>query len=151
MNEKRVSLLLERLRRSWRHCLRLWRAVDELAACPPSELRRITADVGVSGEELYRLSRNADGPSELLPQRLELLGIDAEYVRQAMPTTFRDLARVCAACQVSPRCRRDLARGVAQVGLESYCLNGPTIDVLTVRSDHRNVQDTTRRTACNGG
>ena len=132
MNEEHVSLLLERLRQSWRHCLRRWRTIDELAACPPSEQRRIAADVGVSSEQFCRLRRNSDGPSELLPQRLELLGIDAEYVRQAMPTTFRDLARVCAACQASRRCRRDLGRGDAQVGLESYCLNAPTIDVLTV-------------------
>ena len=92
----------------------------------------MAADVGVSGEELYRLARYSGAPSELLPQRLELLGIDAEYVRQAMPTTFRDLARVCAACQASRRCRRDLARGDVQAGQVNYCLNGLTIDVLTL-------------------
>ena len=67
-----------------------------------------------------------------LPQRLELLGIDAEYVRQAMPTTF---PRPCPCLRSLPgvrRYRRDLARGDAQVGLESYCLNALTIDVLTV-------------------
>jgi hypothetical protein len=71
------------------------------------------------------------------------LGIDAEYVRQAMPTTFRDLVRVCAACQAPRRCRRDLARGDVQIGLESYCLNGPTIDILTVGTNDRKFRDTT--------
>jgi hypothetical protein len=146
MNE-RVSLSVERLRRCWRDWLLRWRAIDELAACPPGELRRIASDLGVSSDELYRLSRNPNGPSELLPQRLELLGIDPEYVRQAMPTTFRDLARVCAACQASRRCRRDLARGDVQVGLESYCLNGPTTDVLTLSTDNRRVLARTRGTA----
>jgi hypothetical protein len=143
MNEEHASGLLPRLRRGWRHCLNRWRSIDELDACPPSELRRITADVGVSSEDLCRLSRNPDGPSELLPRRLELLGIDAKYVRQAMPTTFRDLARVCAACQAPRRCRRDLARGDVQIGLESYCLNGPTIDILTVGTNDRKFRDTT--------
>ena len=86
MNEQHLSGFIERLRRSWRRSWHRRRALDELAACPPSELKRMAADVGVSGEELYRLARFADGPSELLPQRLELLGIDAQYVRQAMPT-----------------------------------------------------------------
>jgi hypothetical protein len=150
MNKDHVSRWLERLRRSWRYYLRRWRTLDELAACPASELRRIAADVGVSGEELYRLSRNPAGPGELLPQRLELLGIDAEYVRREMPTTFRDLARVCATCQSSRRCRRDLARGDVQVGLESYCLNGRTIDQLTVNPEHRHANPS-RGTAWPGG
>jgi len=132
MKEEHVSGFVERLRRSWRRSLHRRRALDELAACPPSELMRMAADVGVSGEELYRLARYSGAPSELLPQRLELLGIDAEYVRQAMPTTFRELARVCAACRASRRCRRDLARGDVQAGQVNYCLNGLTIDVLTL-------------------
>jgi hypothetical protein len=68
MNEEHASGLLPRLRRGWRHCLNRWRSIDELDACPPSELRRIAADVGVSSEDLCRLSRNPDGPSELLPR-----------------------------------------------------------------------------------
>jgi hypothetical protein len=147
MNKEHVSGFVERLRQSWRRSLRRRRTLDELAACPPSELKRMAADVGVSGEELYRLARYSDGPTELLPQRLELLGIDAEYVRQAMPTTFRDLARVCAACQASRRCRRDLARGDVQAGQVNYCLNGLTIDVLTLNMDDRKIPDTTGGTA----
>jgi hypothetical protein len=66
----------------------------------------------------------------LQPQRLELLGV-------AMPTKFRNLARVRAVCQTSRHCPRDLARNDPQVGLESYCLNGPMIDVLTLSTDNR--------------
>jgi len=141
MNQKHISFLPEQLRRSWRYCRQRKRAVDELATCPPSELRRIAAEIGLSSEELYRLSLTPHGHAELLPRRLELLGIDAEYVRQAMPTTFRDLARVCAACPASRRCRQDLARGDAECGLESYCLNGPTIDGLIVSPDDRNARN----------
>lgn len=147
MIEHHVSGFIERLRRSWRRSLRRRRALDELAACPPSELNRMAADVGVSGEELYRLARYADWPSELLPRRLELLGVDAAYVRQAMPTTFRDLTRVCANCRSSRRCRQDLARGDAQAGQVSYCLNAATIDVLTLNRDDREIRNATRGAA----
>jgi hypothetical protein len=54
----------------------------------------------------------------------------------AMPTKFRNLARVRAVCQTSRHCRRGLARDDPQVGLESYCLNGPMIDVLTLSTDN---------------
>ena len=67
---------------------------------------------------------------ELMGSTLELF--DPEFVRHAEPTTFRDLARVCASCQASRRCARDLSRGDVQAGMEAYCLNSATIDALTV-------------------
>ena len=130
---------LTRLRQTWHRALSKRRALNELAACPPGELRRIASDVGLSGDDLLRLYCSHNGPSELLPQRLQLLGIDPEFVRHAAPTTFRDLARVCATCEASRRCARDLARGDVQAGMDGYCLNSPTIDALTVR-DGRAVQ-----------
>ena len=139
MMVQQASDYLTRLRQTWRRALSKRRAINELAACPPGELRRLASDVGLSGDELRRLCRSHNGPSELLPQRLRLLGIDPEFVRHAAPTTARDLARVCASCKASRRCARDLARGDVQAGMDDYCLNGPTIDALTVR-DGRTVQ-----------
>jgi len=89
--------------------------------------------VGLNSDDLVRLCYSHIGPSELLPQRLQLLGIDPEFVRHAAPTTFKDLARVCASCKASRQCARDLARGNVQAGLDGYCLNGLSIDALTVR------------------
>ena len=133
MMVEQASDFLTRLRQTWRRALSKRRAINELAACPPGELRRIASDVGLSGDDPGRLCRSHNGPSELLPQRLQLLGIDPEFVRHAAPTTSRDLARVCASCRASRRCARDLARGDVQAGMDSYCLNGPTIDALMVR------------------
>ena len=132
MNIERASGLINRLRRSWHRSMNRRRAINELAACPPSEIRRLACDVGLSGGDLRLLCRSDFGPSELLPRRLQVLGIDPEFVRHAEPTTFRDLARVCASCQASRRCARDLARGDVQAGMEGYCLNSATIDALTV-------------------
>jgi hypothetical protein len=39
---------------------------------------------------------------------------------------------VCATCKSSRQCARDLARGDAQTGMETYCLNAPTVDSLIV-------------------
>ena len=132
MNIDRASGLINRLRRSWHRSMNRRRAIDELAACPPSEIRRLACDVGLSGGDLRLLCRSDFGPSELLQRRLQVLGIDPEFVRHAEPTTFRDLARVCASCQASRRCARDLVRGDVQAGMEGYCLNSATIDALTV-------------------
>jgi hypothetical protein len=125
--------VIERLRRSWHRSVSRRRTLNELAGCPPGELRRIASDVGLSGDDLRQLCRSDHGSSELLPERLRALGLDPEFVQRAGPTLFRDLARVCASCRASRRCARDLARGDVQVGMSTYCLNGPTIDLLTVR------------------
>jgi hypothetical protein len=127
-----MSDLVLWLNRRGRQTLNRWRAAEELAACPAGELRRIAAEVGVSGADLRQLCRNPVGPSELPPQRLDLLGLDANYLQQEMPLMFRDLARVCANCQASRRCGRDLARGDVETGMDTYCLNGATLDALAL-------------------
>jgi uncharacterized protein YjiS (DUF1127 family) len=139
MMVKQASDFLARLRQTWRRVANKRRAINELAACPPSELRRIASDVGLNGDDLMRLCCSHTGPSELLPRRLQLLGIDPEFMRHAAPTTFRDLARVCASCKASRHCARDLARGDVQAGMDGYCLNALSIDALTVR-DGRTIQ-----------
>jgi hypothetical protein len=136
MSIERIGGLVEHLRRAWLRAKSRRRAMAELATFSPSDLSRAASDVGLSGgDDLRHLCRNDFAPSELLPQRLQLLGIDPEYVRHALPTTFRDLVRVCASCQASRSCARDLARGDVQAGLEAYCLNGQTIDALTASPD----------------
>jgi hypothetical protein len=127
-----MSDLVLWLRRRGHRTLGQWRANNELASCPPSELRRIAAEVGVSAAGLRQLCHDHVGPSQLLPQRLDHLGIDANYLQQEMPMMVRDLARVCATCQASRRCARDLARGDVQAGMDGYCLNGATLDALTL-------------------
>jgi hypothetical protein len=131
MNIERLGVF-ERLRQSWHRSVSRRRALNELAACPPNELRRIASDVGLSGNDLRQLCGRDHRAAELLPRRLRLLGLDADYVRHAEPTLFRDLARVCASCPASRRCARDLTHGDVQAGMSTYCLNGPSIDLLTV-------------------
>jgi hypothetical protein len=120
------------LRERWQRMLRKRRSLAELAACPPSELQCIARDVGVSVSDLRIMATAHPGPSELLLQRLALLGIDPAYVKSALTATYRDLERTCAMCPAWRRCARDLAKGDVQAGMDSYCLSSPTIDALTV-------------------
>src|ERR1700730_2980264 len=85
--------LFTRLRQGWRRALSNRRAINEMAACPPGELRRIGSDVGLSVNDLRRLCCSHNGPSELLPQRLQLMGIDPEFLRHAAPASARHRAR----------------------------------------------------------
>jgi hypothetical protein len=108
------------------------RSIAELEASPPRELHRIARDLGLTEPDLRALSCSHPGPSELMPQRLQQLGIDPAYVKHAQTATYQDLERVCAACKVWRRCARDLSNGHVRAGMGSYCLNSGTIDALTV-------------------
>jgi hypothetical protein len=67
-----------------------------------------------------------------MPERLRQLGLDPAYVEQALPATYRDLQRVCAACKAWRGCLQDLDSNDVQAGMNGYCLNASTIDALTV-------------------
>ena len=116
----------------WRRMLGNRRSARELDALSPAERFRLSEDVGLPGSDLRRFNCSHDGPQTLMPQRLCALGIDPGYVKHGLPATYRDLERVCATCKSARRCERDLARGDAQAGMNSYCLNAPTIDSLIV-------------------
>jgi hypothetical protein len=112
--------------------LRNYQGARELVALLAADRCRLSEDVGLSVSDLRRFSCGHDGSEKLMPQRLCVLGIDPEYVKHALPATYRDLERVCASCGFARRCERDLARADAQAGMNSYCLNAPTIDSLLV-------------------
>jgi hypothetical protein len=105
---------------------------ERLYGCPDGEFRRIMKDIGLSAHDLRALQCSHPGPGELMPRRLEQLGLDVAYVKVFHTSTYQDLERVCASCKAWQLCARDLARGDVQSGLQSYCLNGPTIDALVV-------------------
>ena len=72
------------------------------------------------------------GPNELMPKRLQTLGLDPAFFRYARTAAYRDMERVCGTCKSWRRCARDLAKGDVQAGMQGYCLNAPTIDALTI-------------------
>jgi hypothetical protein len=100
--------VFQTIRRTWRRALQRPRSLVEPAACPHP------------------------GRGGLLPRRLELLGLDPGYIRCAQSAAYRDMERACAICRVWRLCERDLAKGDAQGGMDSYCLNSEALDSLTV-------------------
>ena len=90
-------------------------------------------DVGPIAQDLQALTSGPyGGQRELMPERLERLGLDPAYIKLFHTSTYQDLQRVCASCKDWRRCTRDLARGDVQSGMENYCLNAPCIDALLV-------------------
>ena len=130
--DKAMNGKLSAWSRRWRQIWRNGCSARELDALSPADRFRLSEDVGLAGTDLRRFHCTHDGPSRLMPQRLRALGIDPGYVKYGLPATYRDLERVCAGCKSSRRCERDLARGDEQRGMDSYCLNAPTINSLIV-------------------
>jgi hypothetical protein len=120
------------LRGRWQRMRRNRRSMAELVSLPPNEIRHRAQDVGLNHADLRSLGCSQPGPTQLMPWRLQQLGIDPTYVNVAETATYQDLERVCSACKAWRRCARDLAKGDVQAGMGSYCLNAFTIDMLTV-------------------
>jgi hypothetical protein len=132
MINSRAHVHLSNLRNRLQAVLRDRKLREKLYGCPDGEFRRIMQDIGLSVRDLRVLEYCHPGPEELMPRRLEQLRLDPAYVRFFRTSTYQDMQRVCASCKAWRRCARDLARGDVQSGLQSYCLNAPTIDVLLV-------------------
>lgn len=115
-----------------RRWLKLRAEERELQALPDHVLQEIARDVGLSVSELTSLKVENPGASTLMPQRLEAMGIDAEYVRNSEPAVYRDLERVCGRCKSWAQCEQDMAHGDVESGQCSYCGNAATIDALAV-------------------
>jgi hypothetical protein len=107
-----------------------------------AETERLLRDVGLSMGDMPALTKPLAGPTVLLPQRLDLVGIDMRYLEQVDPVTLKDLQRSCLRCASWRSCARDLARGDVQSGLDSYCLNAPLIDQLVLARHGRDAMPT---------
>ena len=70
--------------------------------------------------------------AELMPRRLQQMGVDPAYIEACRTSTYQDLERVCASCKSRRLCARDLAGGKVEPGMQNYCPNAPAIDALVV-------------------
>jgi hypothetical protein len=110
---------------------KLLREFDVVGA---DETERLMHDLGLSISDMAAIARPHAGPEMLLPQRLEALGLDPLYLKKAERATYRDLEAACSRCSKWRVCARDLARGDVQAGMDSYCLNGDTLDHMLASS-----------------
>lgn len=128
-HDQSASLSIADRIRNW---LKLRAEERELHALPDHMLQEIAHDVGLSVSDLTSLKVENPGASTLMPQRLEAMGIDANYVRNSEPAVYRDLERVCGQCKSWAQCEQDMAHGDVETGQCSYCGNAATIDALAV-------------------
>lgn len=103
------------------------RAGQELTSLDADGLGALARDVGLSPDQLIRLTARSGG--EELPRLLSAVGLVPERIERTHPDVMRDMSIVCSGCGTVRRCRRDLDRGWAPV-VQRYCPNTETITAL---------------------
>jgi hypothetical protein len=68
--------------------------------------------------------------ADLLPRRMAALGLDADTSARIEAVTFRDLQRLCAACECQELCEWDLRQDPADPAWQDYCANSATLGAL---------------------
>jgi hypothetical protein len=105
-------------------------ALSELTCGAEGEVERIARDIGVPASELRKLARLGPEAANLLPIRMEALGLERKDIAQKEPQTLQDLERVCALCESHKQCARDLANKASDQAWEDYCPNVATLKML---------------------
>jgi len=107
-------------------------ATAELESLASSDLERIAHEVGVGSSELREIAGLGSHAADLLPRRMEAVGLDAAEVARTDPATLHDLQRVCAMCASKGQCIHDLDHPASAGTLPDYCLNRDTLRELGV-------------------
>lgn len=100
--------------------------VSELRSCGPF-VEAIAADLGMSVNELRRVTGRGPGAARELYDRLSALHVERNSVT---PLILCDLERVCSQCATKRHCRSDLKRGLVAIN-NDYCPNTDTLVALT--------------------
>jgi len=93
--------------------------------CPNTTFFESCAEYASAGADV-------SASAELMPWRLQQMGLDPGYMKACRTSTYQDLERVCASCKSRRLCEQDLAAGNVEPGMKSYCPNAPTIDAMVV-------------------
>ncbi|HRD76674.1 MAG TPA: hypothetical protein PK264_12160 [Hyphomicrobiaceae bacterium] len=130
MSSNLATRMAEAVPEAWKRWRKARALKAELLALPAGERARVLQENGLSEFDLERIDVNHEGPQELLPRRLEAIGLDKVTIAAAEPAVARDLERVCSRCGQPGRCAFDLEQEDAAERLARYCPNTGTIDAL---------------------
>jgi len=111
------------------------KAGHELTSLDADGLAALARDVGLSPDQLTRLTARGAKAGEGLPRLLDAVGLAPERVGRTHPDVMRDMSIVCSGCEAARRCRRDLDRGWTPV-VQRYCPNTETIKALQAERCH---------------
>jgi uncharacterized protein YjiS (DUF1127 family) len=104
-------------------------AGQELTSLDAGELAALARDVGLSPDQLIRVTARGARAGEELPRLLDASGLAPQWLEHTRPDVMRDMSVVCAGCGIAKSCRRDLCRGWAHA-VRRYCPNAETINAL---------------------
>ena len=107
------------------------RELSEIRQMDRSDFNRIASELQVSPGALDDLVKQGPHAADELPKLLKALGIAEADLARTQPLLLRDMERVCALCHSKGQCDRDLAAGTSAEHYEGYCLNAPTIELLS--------------------
>lgn len=87
---------------------------------------------------LRDVSKSVDAPPRavpdvLMPLRIQVHGLDPDYIAAAEPETYQALEETCAQCGSQRQCARDLSTENADARLNGYCANTEALDRLLLR------------------
>jgi hypothetical protein len=105
------------------------KAGHELISFGADGLGALARDVGLSPDQLSRLTARGARAGEELRRLLDAVGLAPERIRRTHPDVMRDMSIVCSGCEAARRCQRDLDRGWVPV-VQRYCPNTGTIKAL---------------------
>jgi len=111
------------------------KAGRELTSLDADALGALARDVGLSPDQLTRLTERGARAGAELPRLLDAVGLAPERIGRTHPDVMRDMSIVCSGCEAARRCRRDLDRGWAPV-VQRYCPNTETIKALQAERCH---------------
>jgi len=104
-------------------------AGQELTSLDAGELAALARDVGLSPDQLIRVTARGARAGEELPRLLDASGLAPQWLEHTRPDVMRDMSIICTGCSIAKRCRRDLNRGWARP-VQRYCPSIGTIDAL---------------------
>jgi hypothetical protein len=77
--------------------------------------------------------------ADLLPRRMAALRLDPDTVAHDEPAAFRDLLRLCAACESPELCEWHLRQDPGDPAWQNYCPNAARFRALA--SDHGPIRE----------
>lgn len=131
MTQTRVCDSPPLFRRLTARLMRWWRTSHGDSAVLGDALAgEIAHDIGVTPDQLAHLIHKGHGDRRLMPTMVAQNGIDLAHLAKTEPALVHDMERVCALCDDTRTCKRDLAKGEGAQHYHQSCLNAATIDAL---------------------
>lgn len=125
-SEGSLAARLSHLYGSLRNCF----TASEFEKLDSTIQAQIAADLALSREKLLELSHKPIDSAAEMEIMMRALHIDPAEVRLQSPAQFRDMQTNCSLCGQKDSCRKDLAAGITEVALATYCQNRDELNVL---------------------